>query len=69
MFYKLFWLMSQRLVGKIQSKKLIHNKNVSKVHGCPARTIIFYVQWTVKLVKKANLALELGRSYHREHVY
>ena len=25
------------------------NKNVSSVHECPTRTIIFYVQWTVKL--------------------
>ena len=25
------------------------NKNVSKVHGYPTRTILFHVPWTVKL--------------------
>ena len=45
------------------------NKNVSKVHRCPTHTIIFHVQWTMKLGKKSNLALKLDRSYHREYVY
>ena len=54
---------------KISARKTYKNKNVSKVHGCPTRTIIFHVQWTVKFGNKSNYALTLERSYHREHVY
>ena len=47
---------------------VILNKNVSQVHGCPIRTIIFYVQSTVKIGDKIiNLALQLERLYYREH--
>ena len=37
---------------KIISSLKAKNKNVSIVHGCPTRTIIFYVKWTVKLGQK-----------------
>ena len=44
-------------------------KNVPGVHGWPTRAIIFYVQWTMELMSKSNLAFKLEGSYHMEHVY
>ena len=32
---------------QVNTQKL--NNNVSQLHGCPIRTIILYVQWTVKI--------------------
>ena len=37
---------------KIKRQTSGYNKNVFIVHGCPTRTIIFHVQWTVKLGSK-----------------
>ena len=42
--------MSLKLLNRFFSQIFI-NKNVSLVHGCPTRTIIFYIQWTVKMGK------------------
>ena len=61
-------MLVMNLKYKLLIQFYIKNKNVSKVHGCPTHTIIFHVQWTVKLGKKSNLAIKLERLYHRECV-
>ena len=39
-------------LNKNEENNQYGNKNVSIVHGCPTRPIIFHVQWTMKLGSK-----------------